>query len=88
MQESNGQHTQINGITGTFSAHKGTDSDTMLTVKFPSSGALIAGATVTVNFAVHYSDWQTMNTTNDYSAKDVKNIVIVSGGKTVLGKEP
>lgn len=88
MQESNGQHTQINGIKGTFSAHKGTDSDTMLTVKFPSSGALIAGATVTVNFAVHYSDWQTMNTTNDYSAKDVKNIVIVSGGKTILGKEP
>ena len=88
MQEKNGQHTQINGIAGTFSSHKGTDSDTVLVMKFPNSGALIAGATVTVNFAIHYSDWQTMNTTNDYSAKDVKNIVIVSGGKTILGKEP
>lgn len=88
MQESNGQHTQINGITGTFSAHKGSDSDTVLVMKFPNSGSFVAGATVTVNFAVHYSDWQTMNTTNDYSAKDVKNIVIVSGGKTILGKEP
>ena len=88
MQEKNGQHTQINGIAGTFSSHKGTDSDTVLVMKFPNSGALVAGATVTVNFAIHYSDWQTMNTTNDYSAKDVKNIVIVSGGKTILGKEP
>ena len=88
MQEANGQHTQINGITGTFSARKGTDSDTVLVMKFPNSGALKAGATVTVNFAVHYTDWQTMNTTNDHSAKDVNNIVIVSGGKTILGKEP
>ena len=88
MQEKNGQHTQINGITGTFSDHKGTDSDTVLVMKFPSSGSFVAGSTVTVNFAIHYSDWQTMNTTNDHSAKAAGNIVIVSGGKAILGKEP
>ena len=88
MQESNGQHTQLSGITGTFSSHKGTDSDTMIVIKFPSSGAFIAGSTVTVNFAIHYSDWQTMNTTNDHSAKNISNIVILSGGKVIFGKEP
>ena len=88
MQESNGQHTQIQGIKGNFSSHKGTDCDTVLVMQFPSSGAFVAGSTVTVNFAIHYSDWQSMNTTNDYSAKNVSNIVIISGGKPVFGKEP
>ena len=88
MQESNGQHTQLSGVGGYFSSHKGTDSDTMIVITFPSSGAFIAGSTITVNFAIHYSDWQTMNTTNDHSAKNVSNIVIISGGKTIFGKEP
>ena len=88
MQEKSGQHTQIQGITGTFGKHKGKDSDTVLTMKFPSSGAFISGSTVTVNFAIHYSDWQNMNTTNDHSAKNIENIVIVSGGKVIYGKEP
>ena len=57
-------------------------------MKFPASGAFVAGSTVTVNFAIHYSDWQTMNTTNDHSAKNVENVVIISGGKTIFGKEP
>ena len=88
MQEKGGQHTQIQGISGNFSSHKGTDSDTVLVMKFPASGAFVAGSTVTVNFAIHYSDWQTMNTTNDHSAKNVENVVIISGGKTIFGKEP
>ncbi|MBR1905833.1 MAG: glycoside hydrolase family 9 protein [Clostridiales bacterium] len=88
MQESNGQHTQIQGIKGNFSNHKGTDCDTVLVMQFPASGAFVAGSTVTVNFAIHYSDWQSMNTTNDHSAKNVSNIVIISGGKPVFGKEP
>ena len=88
MQEANGQHTQLSGISGNISSHKGTDSDTVIVIKFPPSGAFIAGSTITVNFAIHYSDWQTMNTTNDHSAKNVSNIVIISGGKTIFGKEP
>jgi len=88
MQESNGQHTQLSGVSGNFSSHKGTDSDTVVVIRFPTSGAFIAGSTVTVNFAIHYSDWQTMNSTNDHSAKNVDNIVIVSGGKVIFGKEP
>ena len=88
MQEADGRHTQIQGITGRFSTHKATDSDTVLVMQFPSSGAFVAGSTVTVNFAIHYSDWQTMNTTNDHSAKNAANIVIVSGGKAIFGKEP
>ena len=88
MQEANGQHTQLSGISGNISSHKGTDSDTVIVIKFPPSGAFIAGSTITVNFAIHYSDWQTMNTTNDHSAKNVSNIVIISGGKAIFGKEP
>ncbi len=88
MQEKNGQHTQIQGIKGDFSSHKGTDCDTVLVMKFPASGAFVAGSTVTVNFAIHYADWQPMNTTNDHSAKNVTNVVIISGGKTIFGKEP
>ena len=88
MQEANGQHTQIQGISGTFGSHKGADSDTVLVMKFPSSGAFVAGSTVSVSFAIHYSDWQTMNSSNDHSAKDTGNIVIASGGKAIYGKEP
>ena len=88
MQEANGRHTQIQGITGSFNSHKGPDSDTVLVMKFPPSGSFIVGSTVTVNFAIHYSDWQTMNTTNDYSARNVANIVVISGGKSIYGKEP
>ena len=88
MQESDGQHTQIRGITGTFSKHNGKNSDTVLVMKFPSAGDFVAKSTVTVNFAIHYSDWQTMNTSNDYSAADIQNIVILSGGKVIYGKEP
>ena len=88
MQESNGQHTQIQGITGKFNSHRGKDCDTVLIMKFPSSGDFVAGSTVTVNFAIHYSDWQTMNSSNDHSAKDIGNIVIASGGKVIYGTEP
>ena len=88
MQEAKGQHTQLNGVSGSFTGHKGTDSDTMVVIKFPSSGAFIAGSTITVNFAIHYADWQSINTTNDHSAKNVSNIVIISGGKVIYGKEP
>ena len=88
MQESNGQHTQLNGVSGNFSSHKGTDSDTVVVISFPASGSFVAGSTITVNFAIHYSDWQTVNSSNDHSAKDVGNIVIISGGKAIYGKEP
>lgn len=88
MQEASGRHTQIQGISGTFGSHKGADSDTVLVMKFPSSGAFVAGSTVSVSFAIHYSDWQTMNSSNDHSAKDTGNIVIASGGKAIYGKEP
>lgn len=88
MQEANGRHTQIQGIKGTFAKHKAKDSDTVLTMKFPSSGAFVSGSTVTVNFAIHYADWQNMNTSNDYSARSIENIVILSGGKVIYGREP
>lgn len=88
MQEANGQHTQIQGVRGTFGNYKGTDSDTILVMSFPASGSFVAGSTITVNFAIHYADWQNMNTTNDYSAKNVENILILSGGNLIYGKEP
>ncbi len=88
MNAADGMYSEVKGITGSFASCQGTDADTCLTMSFPSSGALTAGATVTVNFAIHYSDWQPMNTTNDYSAKDPSNIVITSGGNAIYGTEP
>jgi hypothetical protein len=57
-------------------------------MSFPSSGTIDSGATVTVNFSIHYSDWSNMTTSNDYSMADVGNIVIVSGGSVIYGTEP
>lgn len=88
MNGANGEYSQVQGITGSFADYSGENADTCLTISFPSSGSLSAGATVTVNFAIHYSDWQNMNTTNDYSCTDPSHIVITSGGNVICGSKP
>ncbi len=88
MNGADGAYSEVNGITGAFEDASGTDADTCLVMSFPSSGTLNAGAVVTVNFSIHYSDWSNMTTSNDYSMTDVGNIVIESGGKVIYGTEP
>ena len=83
-----GAYSEVKGISGTFEDASGTDADTCLVMSFPSSGTIDSGATVTVNFSIHYSDWSNMTTSNDYSMADVGNIVIVSGGSVIYGTEP
>ena len=51
MTSSSGQYSQVNGTTGTF-----TSDGCVITAG--SSGTLSAGGTVTVNFAIHRTDWQ------------------------------
>ena len=53
MTSSSGQYSEVNGTTGTF------NSDGCVIV--PGSGTLSAGGTVTVNFAIHRSDWQNLD---------------------------
>ena len=88
MNGAAGEYSEVKGITGSFESASGTDTDTCLVISFPSSGTLDAGATVTINFAIHYSDWSNMTTSNDYSMADVGNIVIESGGSVIYGTEP
>jgi endoglucanase len=88
MNGTDGAYSEVKGISGTFEDASGTDTDTCLVMSFPSSGTIDSGATVTVNFSIHYSDWSNMTTSNDYSMADVGNIVIVSGGSVIYGTEP
>ena len=88
MNGADGAYSEVKGISGTFEDASGTDTDTCLVMSFPSSGTIDSGATVTVNFSIHYSDWSNMTTSNDYSMADVGNIVIVSGGSVIYGTEP
>ena len=88
MTEANGMYSQVTGITGSFGDCQGQDCDTCLTVSMPDSGAINAGAQVTVNFAIHYADWQPLDSTDDYSCMDPQHIVITSGGDVIYGTKP
>lgn len=83
-----GQYTGLNSTNGSFASASGENADTCLTIVFGDNVVVGKDATITVSFAIHYSDWTNLNTTNDYSALDVNNIVITSGGTVVLGSEP
>ena len=64
----------------------GKASSTQFEISF-GSGTLRSGATLTVSFSCHRSDWQEMDLSNDRSFESAENIVVRSDGKTVLGKE-
>ncbi len=83
-------HAATNDQGGTYTALtdtvSGKASSTQFEISF-GSGTLRSGATLTVSFSCHRSDWQEMDLSNDRSFESAENIVVRSDGKTVLGKE-
>ena len=53
MSSSSGQYSEVNGTSGEF------ESDRCV-ITAGSSGNLAGGSTLTINFAIHRSDWQNL----------------------------
>ena len=85
---SSGGYTALtDNTTGTVTSYSGTDCDSVLEIGF-SSGSLSTGDTLTISFSCHRSDWQDINTSNDYSRSSAGNIVVMSGGNVIAGEQP
>lgn len=84
---SNGAYNQLSNVTASFDSVKGDKADTCVVIA-PGSGTLDSGSTLTISFALHYEDWSTFDSSDDYSAQSVDHIVITSGGKVVFGVKP
>ena len=82
-----GSYTQLNSVAATIASASGEKTDTVVAIA-PGSGTLNAGDTLTISFAMHYSDWSTFSSADDYSAQSVDSIVITSGGSVIFGNEP
>lgn len=85
---SGGSYTQLQGIGGSISSASGNMTDTVIVISTNESADLASGSTLTISFAIHYQDWSTFNSSDDYSAQNTENIVITSSGTTVFGTEP
>lgn len=90
MLQSDGAYNGVNGVTGAFSdpANKTSSCNKILTMSVPDSGTIDKGGTITINFSIHYSDWQNMNSAASYSLAGDGNIVIESNGTNIWGSEP
>lgn len=84
----NGSYTGLNGCKGEFKKAGGDGADTVCVISFADSQVVEAGDTIIVNYSINYNDWSAFDTSNDYSGKDISNIVIKSGSKVIFGKEP
>lgn len=84
---SNGSYTQLNNVGASISSVSSQNADTLIVIN-PGSGTLDAGSTLTISFAIHYSDWSTFDSSDDYSAQSLDNIVITSGSKVIYGTKP
>lgn len=85
---SGGSYTQLSSVTASFEKVSHDQADTCVVIDFGNSGDLGAGDKLTLSFALHYNDWSTFSSADDYSAQSIENIVIVSGGSVVYGTEP
>lgn len=83
----NGQYTQLTGVSANISSATGTNTDTCVAISY-GSGTLNAGDKLTLSFALHYDDWSTFDSSDDYSASSLDHIVITSGGSVIYGTKP
>ena len=88
--QSDGAYSGVSGVTGKY-----TEPDTatascnkILTMSLPDQGSIGPGGTLTINFSIHYSDWQNMDSAASYSLAGDGNIVVLSSGTNIWGKEP
>lgn len=87
---SGSDYVALSGVSGAFSAVKGgkSDADTVCTITPGQSAEMAVGGTWTLQARIHRSDWTEFVTGNDYSAKDVNNIVVRYDGEVIFGQEP
>lgn len=83
----NGAYTQLSNVDSNITSVSADMADTCVEISY-GSGTLDAGSTLTLSFALHYSDWSTFSSSDDYSAQSLTNIVITSGGNVIYGEEP
>ncbi len=88
MTGADGSYSAINKCTGTVSAASGENTDAKCVISFGDAVTIPKGGEITVQFALHRSDWANFNTTNDYSGSSPEHIVVTSGGKIILGTRP
>lgn len=88
VNETNGQNTGMNGVSGSFSETKGNEADTEVKISFSEDRKVPKGATVVVNFSIHYNDWKQMSPKDDRSFNDKNNIVVTLKGETLCGIKP
>ena len=84
-------HTAINGANGSYKglgAASGAASDDKCVISWSDNTLLEKGDNLTINFALHPSDWSKVDSSNDYSAESVENIVVEYDGKVICGKTP
>lgn len=83
-----GNYTGLNNVKGEFKKVNGENTDTVCIISFGDSQVIDEGDTLTVNFCINYDDWSNWNSSNDYSAQDIENIVISCNGKIIFGNKP
>lgn len=88
--QGDGAYTGVNGVTGAYKdpGEKKSSCNKILTISLPDAGAIGPGGTLTVNFSIHYSDWQNMNSSASHSLAGDGNIVVESSGTNIWGVEP
>lgn len=89
VQESNGNYNPIQSVSGVYSETENLEnSDTLCTISFGEDMVIPKEAYLVINFSINYSDWSPMNTSNDYSALNAENIVIMSANNVIAGIVP
>ncbi|MCR4671481.1 MAG: glycoside hydrolase family 9 protein [Saccharofermentans sp.] len=88
--QSDGAYSAVNGVKGVYEDPSKTTSscNKVLVMSLPDSGSIGPGGTLTINFSIHYSDWQNMDSAASHSLASDANIVVESSGNNIWGSEP
>lgn len=74
-------------VKSAFSSASGNNSDTKCAVTF-SGGTLGSGDTLTLQLAIHASDWSNFDLGNDWSAGNAEHVVVLKNGGVICGTKP
>ena len=83
-------YTSLSGVSGTFSTISCDDpsANMVCTVSSDERINIKPGDKFIIQIRINKSDWSDFNLSNDYSSKDVENIVIEYDNKIIFGKKP
>lgn len=89
-------HAAVNGsgyeavtdnVKSAFESASGENCDTKCAVTF-SGGTLGNGSTLTVQLAIHASDWSNFDLGNDWSAGNAEHLLVLNNGSEIFGAKP